>query len=246
MTFKLVGLMVLNVCVHRRHASPTCTARALSRMRICRIRRDTPEQSHGRKEVLEASHAVLCRIPGRSIARPPNAESAYISDELTVPLRSGPSNAHRILHRGLPSGTQLEIIGRDDDAGFTQVRTSRGTEGWIRSQYLVSQPIAKMRLAAAQRELSNAKRELAAQARASTNCRPQPQPGNQLTQAPRRASSELEARARRDQARFRQRRRSARAKPASLEETNARLRDEMDDLAEERNRLQTTARTKPS
>ena len=39
------------------------------------------------------------------------AATAYISDELTVPLRSGPSGGHRILHRGLPSGTVLEVIG---------------------------------------------------------------------------------------------------------------------------------------
>ena len=50
----------------------------------------------------------------------------YISDVLTVPLRSGPSTAHRILHRGLPSGTQLTILAVDEEAGFTQVRTASG------------------------------------------------------------------------------------------------------------------------
>ena len=85
------------------------------------------------------------------------AETVYISDELTVPLRSGPSNGHRILHAGLPSGTQMEVLGEDEAAGFTQIRTTRGTEGWIRTQYLVREPIAKMRLAAAQRELNQAR-----------------------------------------------------------------------------------------
>ncbi len=81
------------------------------------------------------------------------AETAYVSDALTVPLRSGPSNAYRILHRGLPSGTQLEVLQRDADSGFTQIRTSRGTEGWIPDQYLVSEPIAKHKLVAANREI---------------------------------------------------------------------------------------------
>ncbi len=87
------------------------------------------------------------------------AETNYVSDNLTVPLRSGPSNAHRILHRGLPSGTRLEVIGRDEESGFTQVRTDRDTEGWVPTQYLVTQPIARDQLISARariRELENA------------------------------------------------------------------------------------------
>ncbi len=81
------------------------------------------------------------------------AETAYISDRLTVPLRSGPSNANRILHRGLPSGTRMEILARDSDSGFVQIRTDRGTEGWLPAQYLVSEPIARDQLAAANRRI---------------------------------------------------------------------------------------------
>ncbi len=87
------------------------------------------------------------------------AETNYVSDSLTVPLRSGPSNAHRILHRGLPSGTRLEVIGRDEESGFTQVRTDRDTEGWVPTQYLVTQPIARDQLISARArigELENA------------------------------------------------------------------------------------------
>ena len=87
------------------------------------------------------------------------AETNYVSDNLTVPLRSGPSNAHRILHRGLPSGTRLEVIGRDEESGFTQVRTDRDTEGWVPTQYLVTQPIARDQLISARArigELENA------------------------------------------------------------------------------------------
>ncbi len=81
------------------------------------------------------------------------AETAYISDKLTVPLRSGPSNANRILHRGLPSGTRMEVLARDSDSGFVQIRTDRGTEGWLPAQYLVSEPIARDRLTAANRRI---------------------------------------------------------------------------------------------
>jgi SH3 domain protein len=77
------------------------------------------------------------------------AATLYISDELTVPLRRGPSNGHKIINAALPSGLALEVLGEDSAAGFTQVRTPNGTEGWVPTQFLVNQPIAKDRLAAA-------------------------------------------------------------------------------------------------
>ena len=81
----------------------------------------------------------------------------YISDVLTVPLRSGASTAHRILHRGLPSGTQLTILAIDEEANFTQVRTAGGMEGWVRSQYLIGEPIARVKLIAAEKRLQSLK-----------------------------------------------------------------------------------------
>lgn len=93
--------------------------------------------------------AVLAVMgPSRALA-----ETAYISDNLTVPLRSGPSNANRILHRGLPSGTRLEVLARDEESGFVQIRTDRGTEGWLPRQYLVDEPIARDRLIVANQRI---------------------------------------------------------------------------------------------
>ncbi|WP_293851332.1 TIGR04211 family SH3 domain-containing protein [Steroidobacter sp.] len=77
------------------------------------------------------------------------AATLYISDELTVPLRRGPSNGHKIINAALPSGLALEVLGEDKSAGFTQVRTPNGIEGWVPSQFLSDQPVAKDRLAAA-------------------------------------------------------------------------------------------------
>jgi len=87
-------------------------------------------------------------------------EVNYISDVLNVPLRSGPSTAHRIIHRGLPSGTQLTILATDEDAGFTQVRTDGGLEGWVTSQYLIGEPIARVKLAATEKRLEGLKAEI--------------------------------------------------------------------------------------
>ncbi|MDH5699958.1 MAG: TIGR04211 family SH3 domain-containing protein [Nitrospirota bacterium] len=84
----------------------------------------------------------------------------YISDELNVPLRSGPSTAHRIIHRGLPSGTKLTVLATDEEAGFTQVRTDGGLEGWVTSQYLIGEPIARVKLAATEKRLKNLQAEI--------------------------------------------------------------------------------------
>lgn len=91
---------------------------------------------------------------------PALAATAYISDQLTVPLRRGPSNTHRILHAGLPSGTQLEVLSEDAAAGFTQVRTPNGAEGWVPTQYLSNEPIARDRLTAANRRVEALEQQL--------------------------------------------------------------------------------------
>ena len=84
----------------------------------------------------------------------------YISDVLNVPLRSGPSTAHRIIHRGLPSGTQLTVLAINEEAGFTQIRTAGGLEGWLTSQYLIAEPIARDKLASAEKRLKTLKAEI--------------------------------------------------------------------------------------
>ncbi len=81
------------------------------------------------------------------------AATMYISDDFTVPLRRGPSNGHRIINAGLPSGMALEVLGEDKASGFTQVRTPNGTDGWVPTQYLQSEPVAKDLLVAANKRI---------------------------------------------------------------------------------------------
>jgi SH3 domain protein len=89
-----------------------------------------------------------------------NAATLYVSDQLTIPLRRGPSNEYKIINAGLPSGTALEVLQTNEEAGFTQVRTPNGTEGWVPSQYLVSEPSARDRLAAATKRADALETEL--------------------------------------------------------------------------------------
>ncbi|WP_043315640.1 TIGR04211 family SH3 domain-containing protein [Microbulbifer sp. HZ11] len=79
----------------------------------------------------------------------------YITDELHVPMRSGQGNEFRILHRGLPSGTKLTLLQDSPDTGWAQVRTPGGEEGWVRRQYLESEPVAKIKLAQAEQRLQH-------------------------------------------------------------------------------------------
>lgn len=86
-----------------------------------------------------------------------HAETQYVADTLQVPLRSGMGNQYRIVHRGLPSGTKLELIktaSDDSDVEWAQVRTSGGLEGWIRTQYLLNEPTAAIKLANLEQKMS--------------------------------------------------------------------------------------------
>lgn len=73
----------------------------------------------------------------------------YISDTQYIPVRSGPGNNYRIVNRGLPSGTRLTVIRQSEDGVFSEITTERGTTGWVRSQYLMSEQPAQLKLDAA-------------------------------------------------------------------------------------------------
>lgn len=80
------------------------------------------------------------------------AETLYITDSFRVPLRTGNTNAYRIIAE-LKTGTAIELLETDTESGYSKVRTKRGTEGWVLTRYLISQPVAKIRLEAAEKKL---------------------------------------------------------------------------------------------
>jgi len=73
----------------------------------------------------------------------------YVSDKQYIPLRSGPGSDYRITHRGIPSGTQMTVASLSDDGLFAQITTAKGTSGWIRTQYLMTELPAQNKLDAA-------------------------------------------------------------------------------------------------
>ena len=83
-------------------------------------------------------------------------QSLYVSDELVITLRSGPSTSEGIL-TNLRSGDLVEILEVDSQLGYSLVRAPDGTEGWVLSRYLTEQPIGRDRLAAQQQTLAEAR-----------------------------------------------------------------------------------------
>jgi SH3 domain protein len=89
-----------------------------------------------------------------------HAEAQYVSDEHFVPLRSGPGGEFRIVHRGIPSGTELTVQEVSDDGEYSRITTARGTEGWIRSQYLASGIPARKALTSSEARNNSLKQKL--------------------------------------------------------------------------------------
>lgn len=74
-----------------------------------------------------------------------HAQSAWVSDRFEVTLRTGPSTSNAI-RVSLSSGTRLEILEQDRESGYSRVRTQGGTEGWVLTRYLMSEPSAREQL----------------------------------------------------------------------------------------------------
>ena len=83
----------------------------------------------------------------------------YVRDVISVPVRSGASNSHRIVHRGIKSGNTITLLEVDTDAGFSKIKTRRGLEGWIPSQYVIAQPTAAIQLSKANKTIAQLKQK---------------------------------------------------------------------------------------
>jgi len=83
------------------------------------------------------------------------AQEAWVSDQFEVMLRTGPSTSNAI-ERVLGSGTALEVLETDSEAGYARVRTTAGTEGWVLSRYLMNEPSAREQLERLTGQLTNA------------------------------------------------------------------------------------------
>jgi len=98
---------------------------------------------------------ALVLISGLGLSIAASAQSAWVSDQFEVMLRTGPSTNNAIQLQ-VDSGTELEVLGEDAEAGYTQVRTGGGTEGWVLSRYLMNEPSAREQLIMLTQQLTDA------------------------------------------------------------------------------------------
>ncbi|ROS04756.1 SH3 domain protein [Sinobacterium caligoides] len=101
--------------------------------------------------IVLASVATLSFLAATSSAQA--AEYRYVSDVMLINMRSGPTNAYRIIKR-IKSGTELTVLKHSDDNTFTQVRLNDGTTGWAPSQYLMKEKGTRERLKEAQKQIA--------------------------------------------------------------------------------------------
>lgn len=85
-------------------------------------------------------------------------ETRYVSDDVFIVLHAGPGSNYRWLGRLIP-GTELVEQRRSTDGNWAEVRTRRGTLGWVQAEYLASEPPAQARLPAVVRQLEDAQRD---------------------------------------------------------------------------------------
>ena len=72
------------------------------------------------------------------------AETAYVSDELEITLRTGPGIKNKITSM-LQSGEGLEVL-QSNSNGYTEVRAANGKTGWVLQRFLMVEPSARSRL----------------------------------------------------------------------------------------------------
>ena len=97
----------------------------------------------------------IAACAGLLFASTASAETAWVTDQFEITLRSGPSTTNAI-QLMVGSGTALEVLERDADTGYTQVRTQGGTEGWVLSRYLMNEASAREQLERLTGQLTNA------------------------------------------------------------------------------------------
>lgn len=86
------------------------------------------------------------------------AETAYVSDRLSAPLRWAQGEAAPIVKQ-LESGTPVDVLERA--SGFVRVKDKQGTEGWLDARQLSADAPARAQLARANDEIKQLRSQLA-------------------------------------------------------------------------------------
>ncbi len=109
-----------------------------------------------------AAALIVCAFPAFSLQDTAELEatsSHYIRDDLFVYMHTGPGRDYRI-QGSVNAGTPITVLGKDNDAKFTQIQDDEGRTGWVESRYVSDSlpraqqlPIISEQLAEAERAL---------------------------------------------------------------------------------------------
>lgn len=83
----------------------------------------------------------------------------YVSDDLTIPMRSGTTNRHKIL-AFLNSGTAVKVLEQTEDGEYARVFVD-DKEGWVQTDKLMNNRSARDRLVTANQKLEDSKQQIA-------------------------------------------------------------------------------------
>ncbi len=101
-------------------------------------------RQRGRAAALFAGLVIgLWLVSGFAVAQSEGSDSRWITDSFEVTMRNGKGNRQTIV-RMLRSGTKIEILESDPEAGYSRVRTGSGAEGWVLDRYLLKRPPARV------------------------------------------------------------------------------------------------------
>jgi SH3 domain protein len=120
-------------------------------------------QSPKRRIAMPTNAAPLLLLLLLALLQPVGAAAQtqrYISDEVFVVLHAGPGANYRWLGKLTP-GTPLTERGNSEDGEWVEVITERGTQGWVRSEFVTSTTPAQVRVPQLNRELENSERTAA-------------------------------------------------------------------------------------
>lgn len=70
----------------------------------------------------------------------------YVSDNIAITMRTGKSPKHRVI-QSLSSGEKLRLL--EYGKTYSRVKTHKGKEGWVLTQYLADKPAARQQLPSA-------------------------------------------------------------------------------------------------
>ncbi len=86
------------------------------------------------------------------------AQTVYISDDVGVFLRRGPSNQFKLIG-AVPAGSRVTLVDRNEMTGYVKIVDGEGKSGWVEKRFVSTEISRRERLASVERELEQLKEQ---------------------------------------------------------------------------------------